>query len=70
MLEEAATGPAATCSNRRHQVRLQHNRTGGMFLLQCQQSLKFFSALADIAKIFLTPLLTGLTIFIAVAERG
>jgi hypothetical protein len=41
-----------------------------MFLLQCQQSLKFFSAVANIAKNFFTPLLTALTIFIAVAKRG
>jgi hypothetical protein len=40
-----------------------------MFLLQCQQSLKFFSAVANIAQHFLSPLLTALTIFIAVAER-
>jgi hypothetical protein len=29
MHEQAATCPAATCSNRRQHVRLQHARTGG-----------------------------------------
>jgi hypothetical protein len=30
MLEQAATCPAATCSNKRQHVRLQHAQTGGI----------------------------------------
>jgi hypothetical protein len=73
---------ATTCWKRGQHVQLQHartddiksgynmTRTGGMFLLQCQQSLKIFCAVADIAQHFLTPLLTALTIFIAITEKG
>jgi hypothetical protein len=64
MLKQAATCPAATCSNRRQHVRLQHAQTGGnmsdyniifmvssmLFLLHCRQSFKFFGAVGDIAK--------------------
>jgi hypothetical protein len=45
MLEPAATFPAATCSNRRQHVPLQHARTGCNIMLHFDTTSHFYGLL-------------------------
>jgi hypothetical protein len=45
MLEQVATCPAATCSNKQQHVQLQHAQTGCKIMLHCGTTTHFYCLL-------------------------